>query len=115
MVIYPYTAIPKMIKKIHFNEKYPANQNIRMLNKKDNKLQIRNNGTWEFVDKKETMEQLISEKNYQLDKYYEDNKDNFDDKYQNRFDNFQEKISVGEKSVVKNINTGSELVFWNSM
>ena len=34
MVIYPYTAIPKMIKKIHFNDKYPANQNIRLLNKK---------------------------------------------------------------------------------
>ena len=30
-----------------------------MLNKKDNKIQIRNNDKWEFVDKKETLEQLI--------------------------------------------------------
>ena len=28
MVSYPYSAIPTMIKKIHFNDKYPANRNI---------------------------------------------------------------------------------------
>ena len=115
MVIYPYTAIPKMIKKIHFNDKYPANQNIRLLNKKGNKLQIRNNDKWEFVDKKETMEQLINEKNYQLDQYYEENKEAFNDTYQTRFDQFQDKMGAGERKVIKNINTGSELVFWNSM
>ena len=115
MVIYPYTAIPKMIKKIHFNEKYPANQNIRMLNKKDNKIQIRNNDKWEFVDKKETLEQLINEKNFQLETYYENNKDKFEDKYQDRYDGFQDKITAGDRNVIKTVNTGSELIFWNSM
>jgi len=115
MIIYPYTAIPKMIKKIHFNEKYPENQNIRMLNKKDNKLQIRNNDKWEFVDKKETMEQLIQEKNYQLDTYYENNRDKFEGKEQDRFDSFQDRITVGDRDVIKSVNTGSELIFWNSM
>ena len=115
MVIYPYTAIPKLIKKIHFNEKYPANQNIRMLNKKDNKLQIRNNNKWEFVDKKEALEQLISEKNYQLDKFYEDNREEFEDVHQNRFDSFQDKLNIGDKNAIKTVNTGSELIFWNNM
>ena len=115
MVIYPYTAIPKMIKKIHFNDNFPENKNIRMLNKKDNKLQIRNNNKWEYVNKKETLESLINDKNYQLDKYYEENKDSFEYKYQSRFDTFQEKIGDEDKHVNKEINTGSELVFWNSM
>ena len=115
MVIYPYTAIPKMIKKIHFNDKYPANKNIRMLNKKDNKIQIRNNNKWEFVDKKETLEQLINEKNYQLDIYFEKNKETFDGKHQDRFDSFQDKINDGDRDVMKSMNTGSELIFWNSM
>ena len=53
MIKYPYTAIPKMIEEIYFNDKYPENRNIRMLNKKDNKLQIRNNGEWQYVNKKE--------------------------------------------------------------
>ena len=115
MVIYPYTAIPKMIKKIHFNDKYPANKNIRMLNKKDNKIQIRNNNKWEFVDKKETLEQLINEKNYQLDRYYEKNKETFNGTHQDRFDSFQDKINDEDRNVMKSMNTGSELIFWNSM
>ena len=115
MVAYPYSAIPKMIKKIHFNDKYPANRNIRMLNKKDNKLQIRNNGEWEYVDKKETLQLLIEDKNYQLDKYYEDNKEKFDSTKQDRFENFQDKITIEDKKVNHDIKVDTELVFWNSM
>ena len=115
MVDYPYSAIPKMIKKIHFNDKFPENRNIRMLNKKDNKLQIRNNGEWEYVNKKETLQLLIEDKNYQLDKYYEDNKEKFDSRKQQKFENFQEKISIEDKKVNHEIKMDTELVFWNSM
>ena len=115
MIIYPYSAIPKMIKKIHFNDQFPENQNIRILNKKDNKLQIRNNNKWEYVNKKEALESLINDKNYQLDKYFEENRDSFEIKYQSRFDDFQDKIDDNDKCVFKDINTGTELVFWNSM
>jgi len=115
MIIYPYTAIPKMIKKIHFNDKFPENRNIRMLNKKDNKLQIRNNNKWEYVNKKETLESLINDKNYQLDRYYEENRDSFEHKYQNRFDGFQGKIMHDDKVLNKHINTDTELIFWNNM
>ena len=51
-----------MIKKTHFNDKHPENKNIRMLNKKDNKLQIRKNNKWEYVDKKDTFKILIEDK-----------------------------------------------------
>jgi hypothetical protein len=115
MIIYPYSAIPKMIKKIHFNDKFPENQNIRMLNKKDNKLQIRNNNKWEYVNKKDALESLISDKNYQLDKYFEENRDTFEGKYQCRFDDFQDKIEENDKNVLEEINNDTELVFWNSM
>ena len=115
MIIYPYTAIPKLIKKIHFNDKFPENRNIRMLNKKDNKLQIRNNNKWEYVNKKETLENLIHDKNYQLDKYFEENRDTFECKYQNRFDGFQEKIGHEDRMLNKTVNTDTELIFWNNM
>ena len=115
MVSYPYSAIPRLIKKIHFNDKYPANRNIRMLNKKDNKLQIRTNGEWEYVNKKETLQLLIEDKNYVLDKYYEDNKEKFDSSKQDRFENFQEKVTIQDKKVNEGIKMDTELVFWNSM
>ena len=69
-----------------------------MLNKKDNKLQIRNNGTWEYVNKKETLESLIQDKITWKDKFYEENKDTFEYKYQSRFDTFQGKIGDMKKS-----------------
>ena len=115
MVAYPYSAIPTMIKKIHFNDKYPANRNIRMLNKKDNKLQIRNNGEWQYVNKKETLQLLIEDKNYQLENYYENNKEKFDSTKQNRFESFQDQVNMEEKKVSDNIKKDTELVFWNSM
>ena len=34
MIKYPFTAIPKIIKRTHFNDNHKENKNIRMLNKK---------------------------------------------------------------------------------
>ena len=69
----------------------------------------------DYVNKKETLENLIHDKNYQLDKYYEENRDTFECKYQNRFDGFQEKVNHEDKVINKVINTDTELIFWNNM
>ena len=88
MIKYPYTAIPKMIEEIYFNDKYPENKNIRM---------------------------LIEDQNYHMDKFYQENKDNFNETYQKRYDGFQKKMDNNDKCVLKDINCETELVFWNSM
>ena len=113
--MYPYTAIPKMIKKVFFNEQHPENNNIRMLNKKDNKLQIRKNNQWEYVDKKDTVRQLIDDKNCHLDKYYEDNKTKYSDIYTTRYQKFQRKISDEDRDLLFNMNKDMEIIFWNNM
>jgi hypothetical protein len=115
MIDKPYTAIPKMIKKIHFNDKYPENKNIRMLNKKDNKLQIIENGKWIYVDKDETIHMLLGDKNYRLDDFYEKNKSKFTDTQSHRFSSFQEKIGESDKKVNQNMAKGTDLIFWNNM
>ena len=111
----PYTAIPKMIKKIHFNDKYPENRNIRILNKKDNKIQIIENGRWTYVDKGDTINLLVGDKNCQLDEYYEKNKNQFTHKQNHRFNEFQNKISDDDKKVNLDIVKDTDLVFWNHM
>ena len=115
MVTFPYTAIPKMIKKIHFNDNYPENKNIRMLNKRDGKLQILQKNKWTYVDKKDQMIQLIDDKNYILDRYYEDNKQIFGSNQQTRFDRFQIQYSENNKNIRRENTKDTELVFWNSM
>ena len=115
MIKYPYPAIPKMIEEIYFNDNYPENKNIRMLNKKDNKLQILKELKWNYVQKEETIRMLIEDQNYHMDKFYQENKDKFNETYQRRYDGFQKKMDNNDKCVLKDINCETELVFWNSM
>jgi hypothetical protein len=59
----PFNGIPELIEKIYFNNEYPENKNIRLLNKKDNKLQIMKDKKWNYVNKNETFKNLIEDKN----------------------------------------------------
>ena len=83
-----FTAIPKLIEKIHFNPKHPENHNIKITNKKQPYVKVRNNDKWELKDKKETLENLVDDKyNILEDHYVEKTEDinvmeNFIDKYQ---------------------------------
>ena len=115
MVQYPYTAIPKMIKKIHFNDNYPENKNIRMVNKKDSRIQTLKEGCWIYVDKNETIDELIGDKNYQMDKFYCENKNLFDNIHQKRYETFQSKISGEDRTLMKNLKSGTDIIFWNNM
>ena len=115
MIERPYTAIPKMIKKIHFNDKYPENKNIRMLNKKDNKLQIIENGRWTYVDKDETIDMLLGDNNIKLEDYYKKNQGVFTEKQAQRYNTFQKKLGKSEKNVQISIVKDTDLVFWNHM
>ena len=115
MIKYPYSAIPKMIEKIHFNDNYPENKNIRMLNKRDNKLQVQNNSRWDYVFKNETIRNLIDEQNYTMDKFFTDNKDTFSELHQKRYNGFQKKMDNDDSKTMKNIKNDTELVFWNNM
>ena len=110
MISFPYTAIPKMIKKIHFNDNYPENMNIRMLNKRDGKLQILKQNKWTYVDKKEHLAQLIDEKNYLLDQYYEDNKSNLNHSLKDRFNKYQVNIHENDTTIRRQNNKETELV-----
>lgn len=114
MIQLPFTAIPKKIKRIHFNDKYPENKNIRLLNKKDNKLQVLKNNKWTYVKKKETIQQLIDDKNYILDDFYENNKDQFDKKFQKRFEKFRDKVDDFDKNLLREMYDDIELILFNN-
>ena len=115
MVKYPFTAIPSIIKKKHFNEAYPENMNIRILNKKDNKLQVRNNNKWEYVNKRKTFKKLIESSNDHLEDHYDDIKEDLDMKYKNRYGKYQTKYMKSDINLFNDFNEEIELALWNSM
>jgi len=111
----PFTAIPKMIENIHFNNKYPENQNIRLLNKKDNKVQILENNKWKYVSKEDTLRNLIEDKNIKMQDIYHKNLNKLSDRYKERFEKFREKFDNDDEDLWRDILMDTELVFWNNM
>jgi uncharacterized C2H2 Zn-finger protein len=61
-----FTAIPKLIEKIHFNPEYPENQNIKITNKKEPYIKVLKNDKWELQDKEETITDLIDRQQVHL-------------------------------------------------
>ena len=115
MVKYPFTAIPCIIKKKHFNSAFPENMNIRILNKKDNKLQVRNNNKWEYVNKRKTFKKLIESSNDHLEGHYDDIKEDLDKKYKDRYGKYQNKYMKSDINLFNDFNEEIELALWNSM
>ena len=111
----PFNGIPELIEKIHFNNEYPENKNIRLLNKKDNKLQIMKDKKWNYVNKNETFKNLIEDKNSIMENLYKKNQHKLNDKFRNRYLNFQKKFDEEDLLLWKDILMQTELVFWNNM
>ena len=55
----PWTMIPRMIEKVHFDDKKPENKNILLPNKKEPYVKVFENATWKFRDRKETVKALL--------------------------------------------------------
>ena len=56
---YPKTFLKKIMKLIHFNDRYPKNQNIRLPNLKNNDYKIYNGDSWESVPKRDFLEYYV--------------------------------------------------------
>ena len=66
-----YSAVPKLIEKIHFDPEHPENQNIKYTNQKSPYMKIIKDNKWQFVSKKEELLDLIDNKCFMLkEKYY---------------------------------------------
>ena len=102
-----FTAIPKLIEKIHFNPKHPENHNIKITNKKQPYVKVRKNDKWELKDKKETLENLVDNKYNILEDHYVEKTEkinvmnNFIDKYQSNID-LQKELQKKTEIVILN-------------
>jgi hypothetical protein len=111
----PYTAIPELIKHIHFNEEHPENQNIKITNKKEPYVKILKDNKWELQNKKDTINDLIDKQHSTLneskiqkkmDKYLdEDDKD--------RIEQFNDKYKKDDKDLMNKLYKESEMMIMN--
>ena len=109
----PYSMITNLIKEIHFNEKYPANNNICLPNKKEPFVKVYQGESWIYKNKKETIQELIQKNCDRLDEYYENKSDKMEKDAKKRYITFQEKKNNDDKSLDKTINKNIEMILLN--
>ena len=113
-----YSAVPKLIKQIHFDPEHPENQNIKFTNKKLPYLKIMKNDKWETVDKKSELLDLIDNKCFLLrEKYYnilKKNKYNISENQKKQIDQFLDQYHEDDKQTLLDIINKTELVLINN-
>ncbi len=110
-----FTAIPKLIEKIHFNPKHPENHNIKITNKKEPYIKVRKNDKWELQDKKETLENLVDDKYYILEDHYAEveEKKEIPEHTKNVMNKFRDKFTE-DKELQKDLQKKSEMIILNN-
>ena len=113
-----FGAVPKLIEKIHFDNKHPENKNIKYTNKKLPFIKVVKDNKWQLVNKKPELLDLIDSKCYMLkEKYYEIiNKDNHNisDVQRSRIDSYFKKYQEDDKKVMLDLINRTELVLLNN-
>ena len=108
----PYTAIPNIIKSIHFHPEYPENHNIRITNKKEPYAKVYQNNKWILTDKTELIEGLVDKGKNILDDHRDEN---LHSEFKNKcYNHFAEKYENNDKDLLKKINKDVELVVLNN-
>lgn len=109
----PFTSVPQLIEKIHFDPDHPENHNIKITNKKMNYAEIVQNNKWVTANKKKVIDDVIQKSYNLLDEKYTDNKDTISEKRKERFENFQERYEQDNEELHRNIKNDVDLILIN--
>jgi len=96
----PGTAIPKLLKIIHFNDDYPENKNLKVTNIHDPYIKVHDGDDWQIKNKGEIIEDIIITKRDILDGAIEDPKD--DIKLKNKLDVIDNVIDDKNNKLIEN-------------
>jgi hypothetical protein len=115
MIKGPFKMMPKLLELIYFNKKYPENHTMKLVNKNKELMKIHKKKGWEFVDKQDTIDYLLEDKNYTLDSYYDDNTVIFSKMIKKTYNNFRSLFDNRDKELWKQIKRDVDLLLWNNM
>ena len=101
----PYSAIPKLLKEIHFNPNHMENNNIKILNRKEKYAKRYNGEKWEFADKNLTLEDMTDKAFNILTDYGEGCK---------KFDKFYDDYDDRDTGLLKKMKSETEMMILNN-
>jgi len=103
----PIKCIPYLLKALHFDEEHKENCNVKIPNKKQSLAQIFNGTNWEYKDKKDTIENMTNKAYRIINKHYDEGTNTY-------MDSFKEKYENNNKSIIKQVIKGTELMILNN-
>uniref|UniRef100_A0A6C0J8Q7 C2H2-type domain-containing protein n=1 Tax=viral metagenome TaxID=1070528 RepID=A0A6C0J8Q7_9ZZZZ len=115
MIKGPFKMMPKILELIYFNKKYPENHTMKLVNKNKELMKIHKKKGWELVDKVDTIDYLLEDKNYTLDSYYDTNTEIFSKMIKKTYNNFRNLFDSRDKELWKVIKRDVDLLLWNNM
>ena len=111
----PFKMMPKLLKMIYFNKDHPENHTMKLVNKNKELMKVHKKKGWEFVDKQDTIDYIIEDKNYEVDNYYDNNTDEFSQFVKRTYKNFRRLFDNRDKDLWKQIKRDVDLLLWNNM
>ena len=115
MIKGPFTMIPRAMKMIYFNKKYPQNKTVKLINRKDNILQVHKKNGWEYVVKDDIINEIIDNTNYEIDTYYENKPEQFSNFVNKTYKKFRQLYDTQDEKLWSRIKRDVDLVLWNNM
>ena len=114
LIKFPFGAIPKLIKAIHFNPEHPENHNVRITNKKQRFADVCHNNKWVLADKKEVINDMIDKGFDIMEEHHEVNNDEYDNIRKKRYSKFKDMYEDNDKNLKKRLEQDIEIEILNN-
>ena len=111
----PFKMMPKLMEMIYFNKNHPENHTMKLVNKKEKIMKIYDKEGWKYVDKDETIDYILEDKNYAVDSYYDNNEQQFSDFVKKTYGRFRELFDSRDEALWNKIKREIDFVLWNHM
>jgi len=90
----PFASIPRIIKRIHFNEKHPENMNLKVTDKTQSHIEVYEENEWKIKDRKDTIKDIVNCKFELIDGKYEEVKNGLDDNKQRIYKKYKNRVET---------------------
>jgi hypothetical protein len=110
----PGSAIPNLLKMIHFNDSYPENKNLKVTNIHDPYIKVHDGDDWKLKNKGDIIEDIIITKRDLLDGAITD--EELDEKYLEKLERIDGVIEDKKNTFIENkikevlLNEGKDII-----
>ena len=114
LICAPFSSIPKLTNKIHFDSEHSDNKNIKITNRKDRFAKVFKNNEWVLVDRRDTIDDMIDTSYNMLDVHGAKHIEKFNGFKRKNWTNFITRYDNEDIKMMKRIKNKIELDIINN-